>query len=347
MIISLKVFELNAIEQSLHQDRAEKIDNFIQAVQEDGFVALKVDGLEAVIEKGYQFAKRYFALSADEKEKDLFAFAKGGGYQPLARENIANLEATADHQTEFKESLILLGKKINLPGATPEEIQALDAFREKMENVANRVLRLFHEHFSISEDEKTYFDDKSTHAALRLTHYPPMEKAPPNSIWCGSHSDISPFALLPKATASGLQLQKRSDRSWVTVDVPENTIILNTGRFLEFTTADLIQSAPHRVVSTNPKEERQSIIYFPAWSPDYVVKPWKECVEKATHSMNDEEKKAFMDNLLTGKVDRLFVLFASLARSIVPTDEQVLELAKEFPHCARIKKEWPALFPKN
>lgn len=345
MSISLKIFELNLIENSIGRERSEKIEDFVTAVQEDGFIGIKIKGLEEVMQKGYEVAKLYFSLPTEVKEEDVYEPAKVGGYQPLARERIGNLKEVNNSQTEFKESYLLLGGGIRLPTTKVEGFEQLSQFRTKMHEIANRILHIFYEYFQVKDCEKMNFDEKSAYSTTRLAHYPAMQDAPPNSVWCAPHVDISPFALMPRATSIGLQLQKKSDHSWATVDVPENTIIFNTGRFFETVTAGLIKPTLHRVCSDNLVQDRYSIIFFPSWNSSYEIKPWEGCLQKATHSMCEEEIHTFVKNsLLIGKVERLFHLFAALSRNIEVTEAQVLGFAKEFPYNEAIKKMWPQAY---
>lgn len=341
--MNLKMFHLDIIERSIDDERKEKINSFVSAIQENGFICVKVEGLEDIIRRAYEITKHYFYLPLDAKKKDTFSPMNGGGYQPLLSEVIGKIEREEAPQIEFKESLLLLGNIIKELSMPIDGFEDIAVFRKKMNEVANRILNIFQEHFQISETEKQEFDETSMYVATRLTHYPPMKDAPPNSIWCAPHFDICPFALLPRATSAGLQLQK-SDGSWVDVSAPEDTIIVNPGRIFETTTAGIIKPTLHRVCTTNLADERFSIIYFPNWSSGYEIKPWNNCLDSVTRLISEEDKTKFKKSLLVGKVDHLFNLFMALAKNIAISDDQVRELAKQFPGNVSLRKTWPWAF---
>ncbi|MCB1117426.1 MAG: isopenicillin N synthase family oxygenase [Chlamydiia bacterium] len=94
---------------------------------------------------------------------------------------------------------------------------------------------------------------------LRAIHYP--ANPPKNQTWAAAHTDINLFTILPRATASGLQV-KGKDGQWITVHVPENAFIVNGGDMLRHLSNGEFRSSVHRVISMDEGGERYSMVMF-------------------------------------------------------------------------------------
>ncbi|MFQ5718596.1 MAG: 2OG-Fe(II) oxygenase family protein [Acidobacteriota bacterium] len=85
--------------------------------------------------------------------------------------------------------------------------------------------------------------------AIRLNYYPPVEAARTAS-GAGrllGHEDVTMFTLLPAPRVEGLQALNRRNMSWVRLQAPPGTIILNTGDYMQRISNDILPSTTHRV----------------------------------------------------------------------------------------------------
>lgn len=262
------------------------------------------------------------------------------GYQPLGNENLSYL-GTDEPVTEYKEAYLFSGQSRIFP---LDDQNTLSQFHDKMGELANRILNILQEYFNIQNPEHHLFDSHSADSTTRLTHYPPMDqqrRQDPNLMWCGPHFDSSPFALLPKATASGLQMKRGEE--WKNIDVPDDTIILNTGRLFQVFTAELIKPTYHRVMADEKSAltGRFSIIFFPSWNTDYVLGPMESCLEIATQKMDEKEKISFRNGLLCGTVEKIIPIFEAIAGNVEVPKETIMEWVKQYPNNHQIKAKWP------
>ena len=349
---SIPVFDLNDIESSGGLDKEQKIKSFVEGMRDHGFISIKVDGLNDLISRAYSNAQSYFNMAVETKHLDKPNTEKSafGGYLGRFTENLSQVGEDADnHQlVEFKETFLFNGLLKNHPLGM-DDTSTIEEFHHKMSAISNKILDIFKNYFGIEDSEKCEFDPHSALSYTRLTWYPPMEeiKNHSNVIWCGSHYDINPFALLPKATTSGLQMKKGDDDHWIDIDVPDDTIILNTGRYFEALTAGIIKPTYHRVIA-NPESAltgRISIIHFPCWNHEYTLQPWSNCLKEATKDMENEvEKQTFSSSLLKGSIQKLQRIYFALGNNIKISNDEIKELAREFPNNEAFQVKWPWAF---
>ncbi|MHC5065437.1 MAG: 2OG-Fe(II) oxygenase family protein [Planctomycetota bacterium] len=95
------------------------------------------------------------------------------------------------------------------------------------------------------------YDEKlsDTNFALRLNYYPPLseEQARSGKGRLLGHEDVTLFTMLPAPRTEGLQVLNRENFSWVRVQAPEGSIILNTGDYMQRISNDILPSTTHRV----------------------------------------------------------------------------------------------------
>ena len=89
---------------------------------------------------------------------------------------------------------------------------------------------------------------EGTNFGLRLNYYPTLS---PEELASGAgrllgHEDVDLFTLLPAPEVEGLQALARDGR-WVRLHAPPNSIVLNTGDYLQRLTNDRLPSTTHRV----------------------------------------------------------------------------------------------------
>jgi isopenicillin N synthase-like dioxygenase len=88
-----------------------------------------------------------------------------------------------------------------------------------------------------------------TNFGLRLNYYPPMTVAQETS-GAGrllGHEDVDLFTILPAPKQDGLQVWNHHSNKWVRLRAPQNSIIINTGDYMQRITNDRLPSTTHRV----------------------------------------------------------------------------------------------------
>jgi isopenicillin N synthase-like dioxygenase len=78
------------------------------------------------------------------------------------------------------------------------------------------------------------------------------------------HEDVDLFTFLPAPRVEGLQVLDRSSMKWVRLVAPPESIILNTGDYMQRITNDLLPSTTHRVSPPrDPALRREARISMP------------------------------------------------------------------------------------
>lgn len=262
------------------------------------------------------------------------------GHQTFASENLGSL-GSEKPLVEHKEAYLFSGKSRKFPQQYGD---TLSIYHDKMGELANRILNILQEYFNIENPQDNQFDSHCADATTRITYYHPLDEGKmkdPNITWCGGHYDTSPFALLPKATATGLQLKRKGE--WINIDVPDDTIILNTGRLFKFFTANLIKPRYHRVVADEKSAltGRYSIIFFPCWPPNFEVRPMPSCLKLASQGMDQEEKIRFQKEFLIGAVDEIMPIYDAIAANIKVSKDQIKKWKEKYPDNPLINAKWP------
>ena len=205
---------------------------------------------------------------------------------------------------------------INSPNVSPDFRLALEAYYERMEDVALVLLEIF----AIAlEESADFFRDKMDHhmSALRLVHYYPLGKDPmeihgethkasledsgpiQRLVRAGAHTDYGALTILA-AQDEGLEVLLRdktraSDggggggdenndiqgyrQTWYPVPLVPGAFIVNLGDLMQRWTNNEWISTMHRVVmpSTEAQERRYSMAYFVNINGDTPIEPLKCC----------------------------------------------------------------------
>jgi isopenicillin N synthase-like dioxygenase len=160
------------------------------------------------------------------------------------------------------------------PGLRP----ALEAYYRAMAALATLLLEVMATALHLDRDWFVPFTDQHT-SALRLAHYPPLERRPPpGQLRASPHTDYGTLTiLLADAGEPGLQVLDRSDR-WVQVDPPDGSFVVNIGDLFARWTNDRWRSTLHRVVvpdtSAGGAARRLSLPFFHNANWDALV----ECI---------------------------------------------------------------------
>lgn len=110
---------------------------------------------------------------------------------------------------------------------------------------------------------------------MTLLHYPPKSTASDN-FGIHPHKDTDALTLLFPDPVGGLWLHSRNTDSWLEVDAPLGTMVVNIGDLLELWSGGLFVSTPHKVINASGKE-RYSFPFFMVPRHDVVVEPLIPC----------------------------------------------------------------------
>jgi isopenicillin N synthase-like dioxygenase len=229
-----------------------------------GFVAVVNSGVDInTLDTAYDAAKKFYASPIEFKMLGHAAHLSG------QRGYVLSETAKGNKKKDYKEFYHITREYSAEVRARYNYVENIwpsnDGFKPAMQNLIvalDKHVAIIEQAISESIGEKPDFISNMTQNGdylLRSIYYPP--NPPADSIWAAAHTDIDLFTILPRSTASGLQLQ-RSDGSWINVVVPDNAFIINAGDMLQNLTNGVYKSAVHRVVSQEQGVERYSIVAF-------------------------------------------------------------------------------------
>lgn len=258
----------------------------------NGFVYVNHDVSEDLIDTAYGMLETFFTLDAPTKNRFVAPGTHGQtGYTGL----LVETAATAD-VADWKE-MVNWGR--NLPGghplrtrfphryqdqvlpeaAVPGITDVLNTFHDAIADLQRRVLRIIAVGIGCHE---TYFDRMLVDGTTlsRAIHYPAMDSAPDAPhVWAGEHADINLITALPRASAAGLQVKRKSDDQWIEAVAPAGGAIINTGLMLEVITNGIVAPGIHRVVAAPGQAgDRYSVVQFCHPTPWTILSPVAPCV---------------------------------------------------------------------
>ena len=271
------------------ETRSDFIEKLSEAFRELGFVAILNTGIDQeILDRAYESIASFFYLDADTKNQyDAFTTNYQRGYAPPAKEVAKNCKVG-----DFKE-FYMIGR--DLPRALAEELgfgcnvwptevnleAGITPLYEELDAYSIPLLRAL----AISINQKDDFFTDMTRmgdVSLRAIYYPAPEfNLKKDAIWAAAHTDINLITILPRATASGLEVLN-TNGEWIRVKVPKDAFIINAGDQLENITNGYFRSCRHRVIATeeNKSNDRFSIVMFfhPRNSDDLT--PLPSCVRQ-------------------------------------------------------------------
>ena len=254
-----------------------------------GFVYASHDVPESLIDEAYGLLGDFFALDPDTKGRFGAAGSHGQtGYTGLLVETAASASVA-----DWKEMLnwgptVPAGHPLRqryphtyrdqvLPEAVvPGITELLEQFRSSILDLQVRFLRIIAVALGAHE---AFFDDllRDGPTLTRAIRYPAMVEAPGTEhVWAAEHGDICLLAVLPRATAPGLQV--RTESGWVDAAAPAGSAIINTGMMLERLSNGVLPTGRHRVVAgAEVTAERLSVVQFCHPTPWTVLAPLASC----------------------------------------------------------------------
>lgn len=282
--------DLLAFEQGDGAARRAVVDGLLRSLT-TGFVYVRHDVSESLIDDAYAALETFFSLPAETKAQFVAPGTHGQtGYTGLLVETAASADVA-----DWKE-MLNWGRDVPaahplrtrfphryhdqvLPEAAVPGIAALlNEFHDAIADLQRRVLRIIavaigcHESFF----ERMLVDGSTLSRAI---HYPPMDAAPDAPhVWAGEHADINLITALPRATARGLQVKLKAEDRWIDAVAPEGGAIINTGLMLEIITNGVIPPGIHRVVAEPGQSgDRYSVVQFAHPTPWTILSPVASC----------------------------------------------------------------------
>jgi isopenicillin N synthase-like dioxygenase len=144
------------------------------------------------------------------------------------------------------------------------------------------------------------FSRLKTLSTLRFNYYPnqskPVEisKQDGVALGCETHVDSGIFTVLYQDKKGGLQVQNRNNKKWYDVPFNKNTLIVNTGRALEFLTKGKFKATNHRVLWN--KSKRLSVPFF--FEPSYDFKMSRSFINSKKSSDKSQIYEKFLNQSL-------------------------------------------------
>lgn len=293
MTLSLLDVDLLAFERGSDATRQAVVDGVHKSLR-SGFVISRHDLPGDLLDEAYALLATFFHQPLAVKQRFHQPEAHGQtGYtgvlvETAAQEELADWKEMLNWSTPLAEDHPL---KIHYPLLYPDPVlpetvvpgitAVLTRFHATMADFQRRFLRVIALGLGASE---TFFEEMVQDAPTltRALRYPPMAEAPGEGHqWAAPHADINLITLLPRATASGLEVLIGDE--WKAVALPEDRVIINTGLMLERLSNGRLPSGWHRVIaSKGPQRERFSVVQFCHPRPSTILTPLASCCLEPT-----------------------------------------------------------------
>jgi isopenicillin N synthase-like dioxygenase len=258
-----------------------------------GFIVLTGHTVSTdLLDEAYRRLDHLFALSESAKRK--YSMPDNGhqrGYTPFAVEHaknskIADLKEFWHIGREgFESDTTSTSESSSAPvlkNFWPTELEGFKkTFLELYTKLDQVGLMLLQALTSELELDASYFYDRvaNGNSILRLLHYPPLDsEVEKGALRAAPHEDINLITILVAATQSGLQLKDR-DGSWLDIEAPKNSLIVDAGDMLSRITNEVIPSTTHQVINPDgSNEKRYSMPFFMHPNSDAVLECLPSCV---------------------------------------------------------------------
>ena len=241
---------------------------------------------QPVIDDALADTKAFFALPTDEKMRSKVAGAQGQrGYTPFGVETAKGAEHFDLKEFWHVGRELPAGHRFrdHMPDNVWPEHPArfrehLLRFYDALDSLGDRILRAVAHHLRLPD---AFFAPTVDHgnSVLRLLHYPPVSETGPH-VRAGAHEDINVITLLLGAEEAGLEIKER-DGSWLPVNPPPGSIVVNIGDMLQRLTNHVLPSTSHRVVNPAPERRgvaRYSTPFFLHFASDHPIRTLPSCV---------------------------------------------------------------------
>lgn len=264
------------------------LDTLHKAMTEIGFFAVRNTGVDGnTLHEAYNEAQLFFKNDIQTKLSCQTTGTKG--QRGFVQSECAKGNTIKDYKEYYH-----IGRE-GLVGQPPNIWPSNPAFKTSLVSLYNELDRYVvplqqaivavinaHTEQKLSVD---FFNDMTAQGdtLLRALYYPALSKNELEEMtqplfWAVAHTDIDLLAILPYATARGLQVELNG--VWLNVVVPEDAFVINVGDMLENITNGLFVSARHRVLAQDPDTERFSMVLFVHPVNDADLTPLACCIEQ-------------------------------------------------------------------
>ncbi len=278
--VSVSCIDMSLFMHGTQEQKLATAQAFGTALQKIGFVSVTNVGIcPETVDRAYAIIERYFRLPLEEKlkQKSLDGFR---GFVPFGKEH-----AKYTSIMDLKEFYHVTGstQPADLWPDMPGFKEAILDLYDQLENCMRTCLQATAIYLGYTApDEQMILADMLGHGngVMRLLHYPPVDPntTPAGAVRSAAHEDLGIMTIIPRATASGLQI-KNHQGVWVDVVVPEGAAIVNSGDVLKRISNGIIPSTTHRVINPpyNDFSPRYSVPFFGNLPADMVLRVLDKC----------------------------------------------------------------------
>lgn len=247
------------------------VAQFKAACTNTGFLYIRNHGIpRAAVDAVFEATRRYFALSEEERRRDLIDERFRRGFMPYG------VTQHPGHKPDLKESYELgidlpvddpdvrAGLPLHGPNRWPEDKpwlrDAAQTYFDHAVELGKRLLRIFARALDQREDFFLQWCQKPM-VQSRLFHYPPQSSPTALELGAAAHTDYGMLTLLAQDPIGGLELRTR-DGEWVAAPYIEDTLVVNLGDMVKVWTNDTYVSNPHRVANRTGRERFSIPTFF-------------------------------------------------------------------------------------
>ncbi|KAG4937983.1 hypothetical protein AAZX31_16G016000 [Glycine max] len=271
-IASIPIIDLQGLGGSNH---SQIIQNIAHACQNYGFFQIVNHGIpEEVVSKMVNVSKEFFGLPESERLKNY-------SDDPTKTTRLStSFNVKTEKVSNWRDFLRLHCHPLEdyiqeWPGNPPSFREDVAEYSRKMRGLSLKLLEAISESLGL---EKDYIDKAlGKHGQhMAINYYPPCPE-PELTYGLPAHADPNAITILLQNQVPGLQVLH--DGKWLTVNPVPNTFIVNIADQIQVISNDRYKSVLHRAL-VNCEKERMSIPTFYCPSPDALIKPAPQLVDK-------------------------------------------------------------------
>lgn len=252
----LRIIDVSALRAERHGALADVAAQIDRACREAGFFVIRGHGIdETMLEDLERAARRFFALSVDEKRT--IEMARSG---PAWRGWFGVGDELTSGVPDLKEGLyfgaeladddprVAAGRPLHGANAFPAQVPELRdlvlRFLDEMTHLGHDLLRAIAVGLGLRSDHFRTGLTADPTVLFRIFHYPMVSEIG-NGWGVAEHTDYGLLTLLRQDIAGGLEV--RTPTGWIEATPMRETFVCNIGDMLQRMTDGRYRSTPHRV----------------------------------------------------------------------------------------------------
>jgi isopenicillin N synthase-like dioxygenase len=257
----------------------------------------ELDGLLATM---LASSRAFFQL--DDREKSDVQWTGEGtwqGWQPVHASGptaclLERFEVALPDPATFPDRTSWATEFAQWPITPPEMSSTWADYYLGMRELASRIVCLIASSLGLPEADLEAWTSRQ-HSNLCVNHYLQQEQPPePGRVRSDPHTDIGGITLLWADQTGGLQARIGPERSWVPVDFPVGSILLQAGDLLHLWSNSAIPANMHRVVNPDrsadvEQTDRYSVVFFHHPDLDAWVAPQRTDRDDVDHGVGARE----------------------------------------------------------